>query len=519
MGQEEVILAAIYAVINMTISVLVGFILCKMDVLTAKTRGVVSSVNYYALVPLYGLMYVMQAIDRNNLKELGVVLFSAMSTVVVGFAVTLTVVFLMGADIRYRFAYSFVLVYQNIVVMPQMMADSLCDKGGKYETTRTCKSKLVKPYCALPFIYVNILYWVTVLPILQNEKRISNELRKVFIIVLNYYHKIDDFLQDSTFANMKQVHFDDKEVERAIAIANGKTPPPVPQVVTNLLPGKEGEGKIEHRGGELYQTDVALMMKDDKREMMTPMMLTDQRFINEYFERRIDGDDYDTIMRRFQEFEDKVFNTEEQKKNREDIIACVLSPNDLLKKGVIDDICTFDFYKQRILFSPPAVWSIIGVILGFIFPFKEWLFNPLNKPLPTFISTLQTIGGMMSPISMFLLGTYIAQSSVIAPDLFIRWKHIIVSNVVRNAILPVIGYLWINVFVKAMDEQIYQANPVLMFIIYTYWIVPNGIVLIAVYVVADYFAKEFAVISIYMNLISIPMMAIYLIVYFIIYES
>ena len=58
-----------------------------------------------------------------------------------------------------------------------------------------------------------------------------------------------------------------------------------------------------------------------------------------------------------------------------------------------------------------------------------------------------------------------------------------------------------------------------MFINYCYWIVPNGIMLIAVYVVADYFSSEFAVISIYMNIIALPMMAIFLVIYFVVYEK
>ncbi|MDR3549598.1 MAG: AEC family transporter [Candidatus Pacebacteria bacterium] len=490
-------MSAIYAVINMIISVLIGFILAKLGILTPTTRGVVSSVNYYALVPIYGLMYIMKAIDRNSLTELGFVLFSSISSVIVAFIVTLTIVFAIGADVRYRFAYTFIVVYQNIVVMPQMLAESLCAKGGKYETSLTCKNSLVKPYCALPFIYVNIAYWVTVLPVLQNEKSISCEMRKIFAVVLNYYEKIDDFLADSDFSKRKSLKLGEKPSQDA----------------TPALAGVEAKAD---RCGDILTTEAALFMKDDK---FMPLKTDDSRFLDEYYNRTITKGDYNNIMAQYAKFEETVLNAPDQTANKEIIYETILKPEKLLEPPVREDILSLDFYKRRILFSPPALWSIIGVILGFIFPFKEWFYEPTRKPLPTFISTLETVGGMMSPISLFLLGSYIAQSAVISRDLFIRWKHVIVSNLVRNLIMPLIGLLWICVFVKGMNESLYINNPVLIFIKYSYWIVPNGVVLISVYVVADYFAKEFAVLSVYLNLVAVPMMAVYIFVYFKIYEA
>lgn len=518
-SQEDTLLSAIYAVINMIISILIGFILAKIGVLTATTRGVVSNINYYALVPIYGLMYVMKAIDRDSLKELAYVLFSSISSVLVGFVVTLTIVFSIGSDVRYLFSYTFVVVYQNIVVMPQMLAESLCARGGKYETTLTCKSSLVKPYCALPFIYLNIAYWVTVLPVLQSEKGKALEIRKIFAIVLNYYDKINDFLNDSDFSKRKIPHFGEKALP---AMHNEIYSPPVAGAGTaNQSPavhnGEDAEAKSEHR--ELFNTEVALTVKDEKKNLPMPIKTEDPRFIEEYYNRTISRSDYNAIIAHFEKFEETVFNAPEQAVNKETIIENVLNPEKLMEKMVKEDICTLDFYKRRIIYSPPALWSIVGVILGFIFPFKEWFYEPTRKPLPTFISTLETVGGMMSPISLFLLGTYIAQSSVIRSDFFIKWRHVIVSNLVRNLIMPMFGLLWICVFVKNMDSELYNGNPVLIFIKYTYWIVPNGVVLISVYVVADYFAKEFAVLSVYLNIISMPMMAIYLVIYFKIYEA
>ena len=562
-GQSDTVLSALYAILNTLISIVIGFILSKIGVLTTTTRQVVSAINYYVLVPLYGLMYIMQAIDRNNLKVLGYSLLTSISTVVAGFIITLAIVFAINTDIRYRFAYTFVLVYQNIIVMPQLLTDAFCAKGAKYAIYPACTGALVKPYCSLPLIYVNVVYWITVLPILQSEKRYANSIKKVLLVVLNYYDSLNSFLSDTTFSNMKKPKFEEKEVERAKAIARGITPPPAAVSTANKDDGattgraemnkepaskelgakepeskeagskemeskeeskepgsKEGAKEPEGKGrGEILITSTGLLDTEARAEV--PITTSHKRFITEFFGTHVTRELYDRTLEHFEEFRSKVFNTPQETANREAIVDCALRPEKVSDedKPQMEDICTFDFYKRRILYSPPALWSIIGIILGFIFPFKEWLFDPKVTPLPTFVATLQTIGGMMSPISMFLLGNYISQAAVIAPDMFISWKHIIISNLLRNLMLPLIGLFWMFVVMQNLDSTMFRANPVLMFIYYAYWMVPNGIVLIAVYVVADYFAKEFAVISVYMNILSIPMMAIYMIIYFTIYES
>ena len=535
MGQEDVILAAIYAVINMAISVLVGFILAKMEVLLPSTRKVVSDMNFKALLPIYGLYFIMQAIDKDKLKELVIILFSALSSVAMGLILCLVAGLFLRYDIRMKMSYTFVLIYANTIVMLQMLADSTCDKGGKYETTASCKSKLVKPYCALPLIYINTLYWITVLPILQNEKRIALEIKKIMAIVLNYYDTIDDFLQDSDFSKKKALKLEFAEV-KAILDAEKKaqatpatvgTPAPTPAPTPPAEAGAAsptGQDKLKKEGEEKKEGDDKKEGEDKNIQTTSnmlpmPIKLSSDRFIHEFYGRTITNDYFEKMKTSFQQFEAKVYDGPSETENKKTILECILRPEKLEHPPKELSVCSWEFVREKILKSPPAVWSIIGLIIGFIFPLKEWIFDPNNKPLPTFLATLSTIGGMMSPISMFLLGSFLSQTAVVKPDLLIGWRHVIFSNILRNLMLPLLGLLWVCIFIKGMDEGMYKTNPVLMFITYAYWIVPNGILLIAVYVVAEYFSAEFAVISIYMNIIALPMMAIFLIIYFVVYES
>lgn len=182
-----------------------------------------------------------------------------------------------------------------------------------------------------------------------------------------------------------------------------------------------------------------------------------------------------------------------------------------------DPVCSFTFFKKRILFSPPALWSFIGLAFGLISPWKTWFFDTGRKPLPTFISTMQSVGNMMSPASMFLLGAYIAQGAKLGRDMLLSWKHLIHSCIFRYVILTCIGLLWSFVIMKGMDKNLFYDNPIVSFMCYTYWCLPNGIVLIAVYSVAEYYGREFGLLSIALNAVSVPIMMIFFTIYLTIY--
>ena len=518
MGAEDVVAAAFYAIVNMFIPIAFGFLLRKLDVLTKDNRKVLSNMNYYVLVPLYGMIFSMQAIDRNRLKEIGMIYFSSLSSVAVGFVFVLIILWVLRTDIRYRYSLAFVIVYANVIVMPQMIGDSTCEKGGKYVQSFACKSALVKPYASLPLIYCNILYWITVLPILQNEQRIALDTRKIFAFALNYYDTIDHFISDTAMADTRDPKFDETYLKQKQSAAKE------PQKIDLSLPPASGSDPASPpKGPEPLSKEerVAhqMMVESGTTLLKEPIALTSDKFIHEYFNRSVSYADYDSILAAFQRLEQRAKSTPEQQKDWQIIREQVVEPAGLLKIRVPEQVLSWKFLKERILMAPPAICSILGLVLGFIFPFKEWLFDVNNKPLPTFLATLSTLGGMMSPISMFLLGASIAEGASIRQDSFVRWKHVIISNIVRFIIIPLIGLLWIFVFYRAIDENLFKANPVLTLICYIFWAIPNGVVLIAVYAFADYFTLEFGILSVYLNIVAAPMMIVFLVIYFSIYET
>lgn len=495
----DTILSALYAVINLFIPIAIGFMLSKIGALTPVTRKVLSDVNYYAVCPIYCIYFIMQAIDRDRLTDLAVIFWSAIPCIIVTFAIMLGIAFALRLDIRVMFSYCFVHVYGNVVIMPQMLADSLCERGAKYEETSTCVNKLVKPYSSVPLIYMNILYWVTVLPLLQEERRIALIVKKINLVTLNFYDTIEDFLADSKTCEMAKL-IGNRAVKDENKVNNG------------------GQGVINTK--EVLVNPIEL---DDPAltQSELPKLLTSEsdRFLDEYYQKVLSRQKFKELSEAYASFEEKYFSKPENSEIKKMIEKDLLEPEKLMTLPKEESLTDPQFYINHILCSPPAICSIIGLCLGFIFPFNEWLFDPDHTPLPVFLGTFQTVGGMMSPISLFLLGTYLAQTAVIRRDMFLGWKHIIISNVIKNLIMPAIGLFWVTVVIKGTHGNDYEQNPILMFMSYTYWIVPNGILLIAVYVVADYFAKEFAVLSIWMNLIAVPMMIIFMIFYFLIYES
>jgi len=497
MIDSETILSAIYAVINLSIPILLGIMLAKIGVLTPVKRKVVSDINYYVVCPVYALYFITQSIDKDRLLDLVVIFWSALPCIAITFIVMLVIAYVLGLDIRMRFSYCFVHVYGNVVIMPQMLASSLCE--AKYADTSSCTDGLVKPYSAVPFIYMNIFYWVTVLPVLQEERRIALIVKKIQLVTLNFYDTIDDFVADS------------KTCENAKFIGNHNA------IKGQALPG-DPSAPQSTRGilAAPIEVDDPLQTQSELPKLLTS---EDSRFIEEYYQKILTRARFNELTAAYASFEEKFLNKPENSEVKKLIEKDLLEPEKLMTLPKEESLKDPKFYVDHILCSPPAISSIIAVILGFIFPFKEWLFNPDHTPLPIFLNTFASIGGMLSPLSLFLLGSYLAQTTIIKRDMFLKWKYIIISNIVKNLIIPSIGLFWVCVVIKATIGSTYNDNPILTFISYSYWMVPNGILLIIVYVVADYFAKEFAVLSIYMNLIAIPMMIVFMILYFLIYES
>jgi len=525
MSETDTILAAVYAVINMLIPIIIGILLTKLNVLTVSSRKIISDVNYYVFVPMYGLFYVMKAVDRERLNELGLLLFSLVPCVFIGLIITLTIAKICNFDYRIRCAFACVNVYGNVVVMPQMLGSTLCDKGGKYNETSQCKLGLVNAYTSVPLIFINICYWASVLPLLQEEKRLSLEMKKVTLVALNFYNSVADFLKDrsSSFQNASFIGKRPEipeEVHRSIDnVNNGSVV--VPFSDRDLIPQehshRETNTNLVNLNREIKSREQNYI--DNSINKQKYVSSNDEIFINEFYQFEMQKSDYEERKEAYEEFEAKFLDLPRNFQLKADLIKEVFEPEKITELPKEEQIFSLDFLKRRILLAPPTIFSLLGLALGFIFPFKEWLYDPNRKPLPTFLNTCQTIGAMMSPISMFLLGTYLAQSALIAKDMLISWKHVIWSNILKNLLIPALGLFWILIVMKNTSEDTFKANPLLIFIDYMDWIVPNGLVLISVYVYADYFAREFAVFSIYMNLIAIPMMAVWMIVYFTLYEK
>lgn len=500
MGKEDTILSGVYAVLNIVISLIIGFVLAKKGIITPATRKMLSDVNYHALLPIYALIFIMECIDRNRLTDLGYLLFSSIVSLFVSFVLTIGTTYILNFDIRIRYSFSFILVYANVVVIPQMIGDTTCQTGGKYASTPACKSQLVKAYSSSSFMYAMLAYWLTLLPLLFREKRFTLETRRVLAIILHYYPSTQEFLSDKDFTQAKAPSFNEDIAQSSQKDCHELNT----QGISPVLDPLKAEIATQRSDAPIQRGLI---------DFMGPA------FIKENCETVLDSSRYTALQETFAKFESNYWSKPENLNDRKTIENMLLKPNNLLTLPKEISVLSWEFWKKEILTSPPTLCSVIGAVLGFIFPFKEWFFDPNTKPLPIFIATVKTIGSMFSPVSVFIIGAFVAQVAKITPDLLIRWKHIIVANVLRNAIIPACGLIMIFLVIRKMNSTLFKENPLLIMIDYIYWITPNGLALIIVYMLADHFCKEFVLISVYMHLVAIPMMSVFLIIYFLIYES
>jgi len=507
----DIILNSIYAVGSLVVVALAGFILAKMGVLTKVNRKILSECNFYVIGAVFALVEVMNVIDRKNLNEVGYLVFGSISNIVIGFVVCIAVVYCFGLDIRLRFSFTFMCVYANIVIFPDMLSKATCTSGFNVGNKNCPKQK---SYASISLIYITCLYWITIYPILKYERLTRLKTMKVFAVALHFYESLEKFLNDKGLSNYTLPIFPDT----APAKAENKN--------VDAISPNEIKAEVISTPANVHATSTALVdpsphPQSDTHEFprLKPIVTTDALFEIENANIDIGSHArYNFILEHYAKFEKEVLSKPECAKIMETITKSVLEPAKLDKIEENVAVFSWEFVKTRILGSPPASFAILGLILGFIFPFKEWVFGT-TAPMPLLITTLRSIGSMYSTISMILLGTTIAEGAVITRDMIIGWKHVIMTNLIRNLILPLLGLFWVFIVIRSMDETLFNKNGVLMLIDYIYWIAPNGIGLVTIYIMAQYPAKEFGVMSIYMNLVSIPMMTVHLIIYSYIYVS
>jgi len=505
MNERHTLLTSFYAVLNTSIPVVMGVLLAKFRIITPETRGSLLLFNAYVANPVYSLIFIIQAIDENYLMQFGLIIFSGFSCLLIGFVLTVVILIIFDIDIRSRWGIGVSITFGNFVVLPQLLANSLCNPDGTYEHTDSCKNGLVKPYSSVPLVFTNIIYWLGGYYLLRHEGIILLEIKQAYIIILNYYSSIDDFLKDTDLTKYKKPDYEKTYV---------KTIQEQQENHHDEKPEDEINFQVHVERADVVQARKAVLKEAQG--------ISGYLFQKEYFQAKINRKRYLAVKAHFANFKSKIYNADWNSGNKDIIEKLILEPENLSSKKDIQDDCKI--YRQtekidlkRIAYIQ-AFWSTLALVIGFIFPVKEWIFGLNNYPVSIFISTLQTIGSIMPMITLVVLGNFLFQYHKITPRMLLTWKHIVLSSVIRNLILPGLGLIWVPIIIRKMFPDLYNNDPVLMFINYSYWAVPNGLVLIGIYVVSEHYVKEFTILSMYLNLLAAPSITLFVGIFLTIYN-
>jgi len=500
---SEVFLTSLFSVLNLTIPIIIGIILFKYKILTTQTRKALRDLNYYVVIPLFGLMNIIRAIRKDYLQEIGFIFLAVIPVIFLTFIIIFVTTLIFGIDIRIRLSYTFCICFGNFVVIPQILAHSICKESDFYSKTRLCRQDLIDPISSIPLIFSNVVYWVIGLPVLQYEKNIYRDLEKIYLVVLNYYKNIELFMKDTDFTNITEL----------------------PHLIyTEPLENKDlSIVVIENESRNLARKNsVPINNQNFSDEFIRSEIITrnSMKFKREFYEKSISSySKYRQIQVHFKKFVKKVFNTQLNYHNKRLIFKYVILPYKLNVKTENENLFSWKFYIKRILLSPPAIITLLAFCFGFISPIRSFFIGEINiNPVNLFIATLDKIGNMMTTLTLISLGTFIYEGTRIKENMLISKKLIIISNILKNLVIPSFGLFWVFIVIRYSYPEIYQNSPVLIFLSYSYWAVPNGLVLITMYSVAEYFGKEFAILSVYMNTISLGIMPLFFTIFFILYD-
>ncbi len=166
------------------------------------------------------------------------------------------------------------------------------------------------------------------------------------------------------------------------------------------------------------------------------------------------------------------------------------------------------------LFTPPLMFSVLGIILGLIAPVKRFLFDP-SSSAAMFMETFKQVADMAVPVVSMLLGAKLAYGIKMGADISLNTLDLVVMIIIRLAINPAIGLGFMKI-AYGLYPDLYE-NRVLAFIMYQYWSLPTSIVMLSVFLIIQYYGRELAIIQVWMNVVAIAALTLFLFLYFILF--
>jgi hypothetical protein len=159
----------------------------------------------------------------------------------------------------------------------------------------------------------------------------------------------------------------------------------------------------------------------------------------------------------------------------------------------VKDMPINKMYIAKTLLYPPSLTVFVGILLAMNTRFKVYLFK--DKNFAMFLATIQKVYNMTIPVSWIILGSKLVDSFVYIKSNYVTCKDIVLINVQRFVIMPLIGIAFMYL-VRACYPAI-SNDAVFSLSIYMQWTIPCSAVIMAAFVKENYGGEDAAQLMLY----------------------
>lgn len=472
----------IISVFQLVIAMAAGVLLAKLGPLDKVGESKYVLGVYYLFLPLFCFLEFVKTTDSSNIANFGLLLMNFVVSAAVIFLVSYLYCRITKIDVRSMNSFLIVITFGNVAFFPAAIVESLCDKNGLLKGDENCVNGY--GYCIFGIFMTNIMAWGATPYILAGEKAFTLNITRQMYVVKQLYDSPHEFMGDEDFSIMEEnqkKRFGDLLAE----------------------PEERDDSPVSGKNGVVMEektlTEADLLNSETKNKDYSMLEAEEVRnFSNALY---MDRDTHDKFQDRFNKFI-RTMNS----KVRIKITATLPAPAEAPKAN----------FKEIALkvFTPPTVFSILGIALGFVNPIKDGLFSA--RGLQIAVKTLTSIGSICVPIGNMLLGCTLAGGFTYNKHMNLRLMDLISLNIIKFIIVPSIGLAYMVMIthwgIKEIDD-----NKILSFIIYCYWFVPPSISFMSLFVLVRHYQKEAALMQFWANLITIGSTPVFIIIYFAIY--
>ena len=154
--------ASVLAVGSVFVLGVVGYYLYNRGAINATSAKCLSAINTWVVLPLFALLKIGGFLNTSNIMIFVQVLISQFLSIILGYYIMELTNYILKTDIRARLPLNWIIAAGNVVVLPSLLVQSMCEPGGRLSTSKYCSEG--PSYSSLCAILMNSIYFIILFP-------------------------------------------------------------------------------------------------------------------------------------------------------------------------------------------------------------------------------------------------------------------------------------------------------------------------------------------------------------------